>query len=355
MGLSWSFWPRRQSCSQWPRYRRTSYEGEFDSRRENIGLYLLLLLDYQRAVDEFETHCDHLRVLTDENHILRDQLQGSNKRHLADSEKIQRQQQLLCEARDEATSSAEHHHQELHTLYSKLNSLQMNHNTLRDEEVLDQMRRLNLNLESWVRSNFKDVTKLSTAFQHSHGFPSTSPQRRAQIQAYVTNLVYRLIFAPTWFGVENEQCEGLLRELEAGVQSHCSEAMVHSWIVATAVSIENISHFNQEAIFAQIVECVEDQLSTVSPTEAETRQRQLRRFLEKCAALKNTLGRQHEAFAFHCSPPGGNLSAQYMTFVGGDGQSATKVRLCLWPAIMKGTQGGGYQILEPELVWTTDG
>ncbi|KAL4861101.1 hypothetical protein BDV12DRAFT_191302 [Aspergillus spectabilis] len=279
-------------------------------------------------------------------------VENFDKRHLADSEKAQRLNQLLCQARVDASNRDKLHREELSGLYNKLNSLQTAQNTLSDEQILDQMRRLNQRLEFWIKSCFKDQAKLAGAIQPAEdGFPRNRPQTYAWIQASITGLVYDSILTPYLFGIPDAYCGHFCKEVEASIQENCSEVMFQSWRVATSFANEHLGMTNHQAIFADIMYQVEHHLGSHSSVEDKPRQQQLRDLLEKCANFKHTLSRQPDMLRFYCSRIGEDFSEHSMTVVGGDREKG-KVRFCLWPGLIKRTYDGSEQVLEQELVWT---
>jgi hypothetical protein len=110
---------------------------------------------------------------------------------------------------------------------------------------------------------------------------------------------------------------------------------------------------SHEVIFKHIIDDVETRFSKGSTTGADVRSEQLRRFLEKCSAFKNALCRDPGYFVFHCSATGSEFSEEHMTSIGSDEQPG-RVKLSLWPGLYQGTPGAGYEIVEPELVWTME-
>ncbi|KAE8423911.1 hypothetical protein BDV36DRAFT_290007 [Aspergillus pseudocaelatus] len=288
-----------------------------------------------------------------ENQYLKGQASELKQRHLADSEKIRRLQDLVSHGREDASEADKLHHEELKTLYSKINSLQMRREGLHDDQVLDIMRSLNQNLELWIKSNFKDVKILAGLTGHFDvQFPRSSPQRRALIQGHVTEMIYNSIFAPYYFGLPNDPWGEFIEAIKAGVGQTQPEGTWHDWRGVTCDAIEQTMKDSQEALFTYIITSIEEQFGTYSSTEEKQRKRQLRELLGKCASLKAALNRQQNVFYFYRSDCGANFSTTSMTFAGGEDGPATKVRICLWPGLMKQNYMTTGSVFEAELVWT---
>ncbi|RAL16832.1 uncharacterized protein BO97DRAFT_420223 [Aspergillus homomorphus CBS 101889] len=169
-----------------------------------------------------------------------------------------------------------------------------------DDQIVDQMRKLSQNLDSWVKANFKDVKKLTSS-----------------------------------------------------AETDGSEPVLSSWRTATSIAIEATATEDCEAVFTYIVNCVEDQFNSFSSTNHESRSRQLRALMQRCVDFKMALSRQKQSFFFWCSPTGTKFFPGSMSFGGGDGQLAGRVRWSLWPALMKHLDEGN-EVLEPELVWSME-
>ncbi|PYI00231.1 hypothetical protein BO78DRAFT_439574 [Aspergillus sclerotiicarbonarius CBS 121057] len=277
------------------------------------------------------------------------------KQHLEDTVRTEQQDHLLRKAREEASTSATRHQEELDKLYTKLNTLQNEQPSLGDDHIVETMRSLSQNLDSWVKANFKDATKLQS-WHGSDGnrFPHSSSQRRAYIQSFICCMIHTWIFSPYQFGICDDPYGHFLCQLEVCVGRHCSETVLNTWKTATSMAIEGDSKDNDEGIFTDIIKAVEDRFGTFGSTSDESRKRQLGKLLRKCADFKIALSRQKQAFLFFRSPVGAEFSPQFMTFGGGDGQPAGKVRWSLWPAITRCHDDTGREVLEAELVWTME-
>ncbi|KAL5342493.1 hypothetical protein BJX70DRAFT_394710 [Aspergillus crustosus] len=335
MKFSWDYWPRRWA------YNAPAAQ----QQRHNHGQ--LVRLNQQLNEKDAE-----LRDLSEGCFTLQRHISNLEQQHLADSEKDQRQKQLLQEARDQLSRAKAEHQQEISVLYTKLNSLQTSQKRLTDEQVQAEMRLLAQNLEAWIKSNFRDSSRLASCIGPAD-FPSTSPQRRAWVQASILYWVFKCIFGPYRFGVVDEPHGHFLVDIEAGVKRTNSEATFHTWKAATGCAVEQIAAEFQDGIFMHIIDNVESQFSEGSTTEPETRTGQLWKFLARCSAFKETLSRAPESFIFHCSAAGVDFSEAHMTSVGADGESCL-VRLSLWPGLYKGGPDLGYQVLEPEVVWAME-
>ncbi|KAL4925365.1 uncharacterized protein BDV17DRAFT_300368 [Aspergillus undulatus] len=286
-----------------------------------------------------------------DNRCLKQEVTRLKNEQVMDRERIDQQHHLLRQARDETSKMEDQHQRELDKVYRKLNEVQSGGKRLTDEEVQGRMRRLEQYLESWVTMNFKDSAKLEYAFGQMD-FPHTSTQRRALIQAFVVALISEWIFLPSRFGILNESCEHILNELEAGVQR--SKTLFHSWRGATGVAIEELTGENHEYIFTQIADDVEAQFGISASTEAEPRTQKLKNLLQKCADLKNSLCRGPDVFTFFSSRTGTEFSPDWMTSVGGDGETGGTMGLCLWPALYKHSESTPPTLIERELVWKLD-
>ncbi|KAL4919227.1 hypothetical protein BDW62DRAFT_200106 [Aspergillus aurantiobrunneus] len=311
--------------------------------------------DHQRARRERESQQVRQNKLSD-TLCLKNQVASLERGRLADAEKIQRQQQLLLQAREDASKREEEHRHQLNKLYIKLNSLQSGQKRLTDEELRERMRRLVQNLECWVKSNFRDAAKLASSMIRTEGFPRTTPQRRAYIQAYITDMVYRRIFVPYRFGVMDNPCGQIIYQIETSVQQTCPQPILRTWKTATGIGLEPMTIDFQCAEFIRIIDRVEGQFAFGASSPAHQRKEQLWKFLQNCAAMKNDLSREPDMFGFFSSPTGVDFSDDTMTSFGGDGDSLGKVRLCLWPALYKITHPGDgpLMVIEPEMVWTMD-
>lgn len=131
--------------------------------------------------------------------------------------------------------------------------------------------------------------------------------------------------------------------------------MSRMWVVGTHVALDSEEEIRlgQETACSSIVDRTEEQLGQYSSNENEQgRRAALGDFLQKCAYFKAILCRQKATYRSYCSESGQEFSSNSMTFAGGEGSSDARVRLCLWPGLLKYSGNGSRQILEPELVWT---
>ncbi|RAL05411.1 uncharacterized protein BO80DRAFT_431351 [Aspergillus ibericus CBS 121593] len=283
-----------------------------------------LLLETRRELEEQHS------AATEKIQQLTRQLEESHKEHtrkqLADREKSEQQDYLLRQSREEASASANRHQEELNKLYHKLNALQSGQQSWGDDQIVEAMRNLNQNLDRWVKANFKDATKLESCFSAR----------------------WNLVLGNTVRALRTLSC------LSARSIAPGSETAFHTWRIATSMAIEGGTKEKCETAFADIIQTVEGRFGVFCSTDSEPRKRQLEKLLRKCADFKVTLSRQKQAFFFHCSPAGVEFSLPFMTFGGGDGQPAGKVRWSLWPAIMKWHDDTGRDVLETELVWTME-
>jgi hypothetical protein len=125
------------------------------------------------------------------------------------------------------------HKQEIMNLYSNINSFQKVLENITDEECVTHMRKLRQNLNSWIRSNFKNAARLDqlgnselrNLMPHvtlDDLFPATSHQRRAAIQAYIVTILNDLIFYPYAVGLARYPHENsFFYWLEQQVNEHC--------------------------------------------------------------------------------------------------------------------------------------
>ncbi|RDW83640.1 uncharacterized protein DSM5745_03966 [Aspergillus mulundensis] len=325
-------------------------QGELEAQKEEIKELLATGRSKQKRLDAQD---ESLRELSYQYRALKRQSENAQKQHVADEEKIQQQEELLRQARAEASMQEDEHRRQLNQLYAKLNSVQAGRKPLTDEQVKDHFRRLVQNLEAWINHNFRNTEKLEMAIQ-GDGAPSTSPQRRAWLQAHIASLVFHHIFTPYLFGLQDDKGGHFLREIGAGVKRTSSESSWQTWKIATSVAVSDMARESQESHFAAFIDYVEKQFGSASSTEPEARRRQLLKFLEKCATFKNALTQEPEAFSVFLSWTGAEFSADSMTRVGGDGEAGAKVRLCLWPGISKRVGDDDEVVVEPALVWTVD-
>ncbi|KAL4945269.1 hypothetical protein BDV06DRAFT_219523 [Aspergillus oleicola] len=298
------------------------------------------------------TRVDGALLTEKENNDLREDVAKMQRKCTEDTEKIELLHELQQQTRQETMESEERHQNEMNALYAKLNGAQGGPKRLTDEQIRDQMRLLLHHLESWVTKNFRDAAKLESV-AGSQVFPTTSPQRRAWIQAHVTHMVFCWIFAPPRFG-PNNQANTVNADLEAGIQRTYSEAIFTSWKYATGTAIENMRSGLHRPTFDRIIKCIEDPFGSASSTEEEPRKLQLRKLLEKCATLKATLSREPDVFVFLSSAIGADFPRDTMACIGADQESAGKVGLSLWPGLYKCPYVGPSTSIERELVWKTD-
>lgn len=143
-----------------------------------------------------------------------------NRTHLIDLEKIRRLNDLISQAREDSSTTDKLHHQELNSLYRKMNSFQVQYSTLNDEQILDEMRRLNQNLDLWVKYNFKDLRRLSSlnCSEPDGQFPRSATQRWAWIQGSITEMIFQYIFSPQHFGLDDNPWSQFLQYIEDGVE-----------------------------------------------------------------------------------------------------------------------------------------
>jgi hypothetical protein len=162
------------------------------------------------------------RLLTraKENQYLKSQAKEMNRTHLIDLEKIRRLNDLISQAREDASTTDKLHHQELNSLYRKISSFQVQHSTLNDEQILAEMRSLNQKLDLWVKYNFKDVRRLRAVNCSEPGgqFPCSSTQRWAWIQGTITEMIFHYIFSPQHFGLDDNPWSQFLQYIEDGVE-----------------------------------------------------------------------------------------------------------------------------------------
>ncbi|KAB8226438.1 hypothetical protein BDV33DRAFT_197437 [Aspergillus novoparasiticus] len=308
--------------------------------------------DDQTSQSQIDTRRRRLTGLYYENQYLKSRARELYQRHLADSEKIRRLHDLVSQGREDASKADKLHHEELNKLYNKINSLQMRRENLDDEQVLDKMRSLNQNLELWIKSNFKDVKRLAGLGQPDVQFPRGSPQCRAWIQGCVTEMIYNSIFSPYYFGLPDNPWGQVVEFIKAGVGKTHPEGTCHDWREVTCDAIEQITKDDQEALLTYIITSIEEQFSTFSSTEETQRKRQLRELLQKCSNFKTVLSRQQNLFHFYRSKCGECFSTTSMTFAGGVDGPATKVRISLWPGLIKQNSMAASSVFEAELVWT---
>ncbi|PWY68473.1 hypothetical protein BO70DRAFT_356180 [Aspergillus heteromorphus CBS 117.55] len=302
---------------------------------------------------------DRIRDLVRQLYQAHEKLKGQkglSEQYLADKANAEQQNLLLRQDREEAWEETRAYKEELNKLYNELNALRGGQANLSDDHIVDRMRRLNQNLEKWVKSHYQDVnvTELASLLESDSGGPPLSAsQRRAGIQSYLAHLINVYIFSPCHVGLADDPYGHFLSDLEGVVRQKCSGAELRSWKVANSVAIVAKTGDLREGLFTDIVNFVEGQFGIPPSDNGAARKRQLRDLLGRCADLKITLGQQKQCHVFCCSQIGAEYDPQAMTVMGGgEGQAGEKVRWSLWPAIVKLKREGG-DVLEPELVWTT--
>lgn len=138
------------------------------------------------------------------------------------NQKINQLQCLLAQASKHAEDAERKYRDELDELINRINALQVVRDVLTDEQLIDQLRKLGQNLDSCVKSNFKDTQKLATMTDNSQAkFPRSSYQRRANIQASIASSICNKIFRPYHCGAPAE-CRQVLQEVENGVEQTCA-------------------------------------------------------------------------------------------------------------------------------------
>jgi hypothetical protein len=158
--------------------------------------------------------------MSKENQRLKRQAEDLRTQHLADSAKIKRQNELLVQHRNTATQKEKSYHREISELYHQLNSVQMVQCDLSDDQILGRMRKLEQNLDCWVNSNFKGTDRLSSLGRDGE-FPSSIPQRRAVIQARVTEVLFSILFSHQWLGLYSHPWGSFINHIEHGVEQSC--------------------------------------------------------------------------------------------------------------------------------------
>ncbi|KAJ0426170.1 hypothetical protein BJY00DRAFT_307670 [Aspergillus carlsbadensis] len=299
--------------------------------------------------------CDRrLEKLQEQNELLSRQLAALKRRALADSEKIQRLNQLAHQAREADSQRDNDHRKERAYLYSKLHAIQMTQDRLCNDQVVEQMSRLRQQLENWVKSSFKHQEKLAAVLGliTNGRAPRHRLQRYAYVQASLVKWIHHRIFAPYMFGVPNGSSGSFCEAVELAVQQTCPEATLQTWRVATSSAIQRLGEPNREEAIDRIIGVVNYFIGNASSLEAGLRNKRLREILQKCADFKDMLSRQPDRFAFRCSKAGDIFRVDSMTAVGGVGEEGN-VEMCLWPGLVKRTYNGDEGFLERELVWTT--
>lgn len=173
---------------------------------------------------------------TKQNRTLRQQVANLQNENLAAAEKSRRQEQLLLEARNEASRKDKEHRQNLNTLYARLHTLQSGPTSLTDDDVQERMRRLVFELDSWIKSNFRNSDWPAYITERME-FPRTYPQRRAWIHAHIVQIVDRLIFSPSHCGMSEDPFGGWIAEIENSVKQ-TSTCNLTSWIYSSANGLQ---------------------------------------------------------------------------------------------------------------------
>lgn len=152
-------------------------------------------------------------------------IQSLEQEKLADSEKVRQQKDLLEQAREDASTTEQLHLEEINQLYNTINGVKTEYETLSDDEIIGQMRKLHHHLEAWVKTNFRDAQKLGMLMDQTDGeYPRSSHQRRALIQAFVTDMINTMVFAPYHLGMA-KQCGDALATVEHAVQQRCTSTL----------------------------------------------------------------------------------------------------------------------------------
>ncbi|KAI9929646.1 hypothetical protein ASPWEDRAFT_172691 [Aspergillus wentii DTO 134E9] len=243
----------------------------------------------RRRLDVKEHDLNELRL---DNQQLKHKAQDLRQQHISDSERIRRLNDLLAESRDHASEAARKHGEEIKHLYNTIHSLHGDHENVDDEKIIDEIRKLGQSVQHWVKAHFKDAGRLAALIPESpDGFPKTSHQRRAYIQAAVSDMILQHIFVPYYPGLGDNPWGRSLQFLESGVDHGCPERILQSWRTGTYTFIYHAAQGNRENVMRNIVGYVEGLYGHCSSTETAPRVRQLQKILQGCFELKSLLCR----------------------------------------------------------------
>lgn len=132
-------------------------------------------------------------------------------------EQIRRKDELRAQLEADAAASEDQHHQQLISLCSKINTLENDLQVINEEDCVREWRKIRLNLDHWVKKNFKDAAKLGqldynsllqsigATTVHSRAlFAGNNHQRWAILQAWIMKILHGYIFLPYFPGLS--QC-----------------------------------------------------------------------------------------------------------------------------------------------------
>ena len=295
-------------------------------------------------------------------------------------EKIRRKDELCAQLEADAAASEDQHHQQLTSLCSKINTLENDLQVINEEYCVREWRKIRLNLDRWVKQNFKDAAKLGqldyNAILQSIGVTTAHPkalagnnhQRWAILQAWIMKMLHDYIFLPYFPGLSHYDNE-LFLDLDQLIfeQSACKFppkgstnrylGSLNTWKHCKSginTALNTIMKPPQKGLIDELVKHVENELGEYATTASNTRQQLLHNIFSQCAEFKIMCNRQPQIYRFVSSPFGHNIDTTCMVSASGlIDCSETTVALSLWQSLWKEEPCGNSSCLEPEYIWTT--
>lgn len=177
--------------------------------------------EYERLESESKRQrlCDARRIqdLETEAAKLQEQMYFQE---LRDSEKTRQLSDLLSQARGEAVTTEKAHCAALNELYGKIESLKAGPVQLNDEQIMQKMRKLSHDMDTWIRTNFGGSQEPATLEDEESGtqYPPNSLQFQVHIQGSVTQLIHERIFDPRYLGIPDQPMGCAIEDLKAGIE-----------------------------------------------------------------------------------------------------------------------------------------
>ncbi|RAH80825.1 hypothetical protein BO86DRAFT_432473, partial [Aspergillus japonicus CBS 114.51] len=277
-------------------------------------------------------------------------------------EQSRRKEELCNQLKAEAIASEAQHHQQLSSLYAKINALETDLHVVSEEDCVKEWQKLRRNLDFWVKGNFRDTAQLrkinySTVFQsdattdaHTWLPTGSSHQKWAIIQAFIARMVHNNILSQYEPGLPEYE-NVLFFELDRRIFEQC---VMNTWTHCKSginKALGAITMGTQKALMESLVKQIESTFGSYASTTANTRQQQLQRIFSQCADFKRLCNQQPYNFTFASSPYKEAIDMSCMTAIGDTDCSEKKVMLSLWPGLWKEMQPNHLGCLEPELVW----
>ncbi|KAJ5742566.1 uncharacterized protein N7511_011298 [Penicillium nucicola] len=184
-------------------------------------------------------------------------------------------------------ASDDQHQQQMTSLCCRINTLENDLQVINEEDCVRQWRRLRLNLDHWVKKNFKDAAKLGlldysamlqligTTTAHSKGLVAgNNHQRWAILQAWIMKMLHGYIFIQYFPGLS--QCDNefflsidqlIFEQSGLNTWKHCKSGI--------NTALDTLTKPSRTMIIEQLVAYVESELGEYATTAPDMRQQQL--------------------------------------------------------------------------------